>query len=323
MYDMKRTLIGSVVLMVCIGTVTSQDLGSRTLINGENAPLVYLSLTGTQADLIASRESAIELLRTNRRRLETVAPGGMWRIGDGPQTILGYYSGGASVLGYQLLIRAIGGGTNPVTVNRQDLIRGAAGETVGLAPWELPDRSEPVLVDGDPVEWQEIEPLLQFSRFFTPSRIEDAAAGTEITMDDASLWRRSGTAIRTVKSIAGARSWYLAIEASEEIGDGTAYLFRIYGDRDDPAPLGELVVLIDGGSGPVVLRDVAGATRLVGEYARTDRTLEVEVRRPDIELTIENVFDSSASFDVATTRRVDTRAERFSIGTAYFRDVVR
>ena len=321
--DMKRTLIGLTILILVVVTVHSQELGGRTLVNGETAPLVFVSLRGAQADRIETRDAAIALLRENRRRLETVAPGGMWRVDSAAQTLVGYYSGGAAVLGYRLLIKEFGTGTNPVTVDRGDLIRGTGGETVGLAPWELPERPEPVLVDGDTIEWQEIDPLLQYSRYFTPHRIEDAATGTPITEDEATMWRRSGTALRTLKSVAGARYWYVAIETTEAIADGTGYVLRVYDNRDAAGPMGEVVILIDGTSGPVILRGADGTTQLTGEYVRNERVLEVEMRRVDLESFVENVFDSEASFDVATTRRVDTRAERYSIGTVYFRDVVR
>lgn len=320
---MKRILIGLIAIPILVGAAWTQDLGPRTLINGENAPLVYLALDGSQSDRISSREAAIELLRTNRRRLETVAPGGMWRIEDGPRTLVGYYSGGSSVVGYRLLIKETGTGSNPITVNREDIIRSTTGESVGLAPWELPERPEPVLVDGDPIEWQGIDPILQFSRYFTPSRIEDAATGDLLEEENAVLWRRAGTGIRTVKSVAGARYWYVAIETANAIGDGTGYVLRVFGDRENAAPLGELVILVDGASGPVVFRAGDGTVDLIGEYVRNDRIIEAGVRRIELESLVENLFDSPASFDVATTRRVDTRMERFSIGTAYFRDVVR
>lgn len=320
---MKRMLIGLIILLITSALASTQDQEHRTLVNGESAPFVYAVLPGAQAATIETRETAIQLLSSNRRRLETVAPEGMWRLDEGVQTLVGYYAGGETVLGYRLIIKETQPGVAPVIVSRADLIRGTGGESVGIAPWELPVRAEPVLLDGDSIEWQEVDPLLQFSRYFVPSRIEDTATGAILSQESATMWRRGGTGVRTLKSVVGARYWYLSIETSEEIADGTGYVFRLFETRDEPTPRADVVVLVDGRSGPVALRGADGQVVLAGEYVRNARDLEIEISRVGLESEIANPFDSNASFDLATTRRVDAGTERFSLGTVYFRDILR
>lgn len=301
----------------------SQSETVRTLVNEENAPFVYLVLAGARAGEIETREAALELLRTNRRRLETVAPTGMWRIGSGVQTLVGYYAGGETTLGYRLMIKETSRGESPVYVSRVDLIHSTGGETVGIAPWELPERGEPVLLDGDAIEWREVDPLLQFSRYFEPLRVEDGSTGSEVDIDDSLLWRRGGTMVRSVRSVVGARYWYLELETETAIANGTGYLFRVFSSRDEAAPSAEVVALIDGTSGPVVVRNGDGSITLAGEYTQNDRTIEIAVLRTVLESVAENLFASDASFDVATTRRMETRSERFTLGTVYFREIPR
>jgi hypothetical protein len=222
-----------------------------------------------------------------------------------------------------MLARDIAAGASPVTVTVADLIRDSGGRTVGIAPWDIPQRGEPVLLDGDLIEWQGIEPLLHRAGGGQPRRIEDAANGVEISFDEARLWTRGGTGVRTVRSIAGSRGWYLALETDTRIAGGTAYHLSIYETRLDTEPVGVFTALIDGPSGPVALSLRDRSVALAGQYTYDESALEIEIERSALESILEEPFSSEASFDLASARRIDARMERFTIGSVALREILR
>ncbi len=321
---MRRIFLVILVVGWGLGSIWGQAIGQRTIVNEEQSPIVYIQLAGARAAEIGTRTAAIQLLGSGRHRLETVAPNGMWRVGTDPTTLVGYFVGGQAAVGYRLFVVELGRGDRPITISRRNLLATTTGETVGLAPWELPERAEPVLVDGNAIEWQDVDPLLRLAYFATPKRIEDGTNGSELRASQAQLWNRGGTAVITMSSAAGAQAWYVAIRTRNDISDGTAYHLRVYERRSESSvPIAEFSALVDAESGPVVLSRADGSVSLAGEYALSQDFIEIEIDRRVLEGLVDNVFRSNASFDIASSRRMESRSERFSHGTVLFSDVTR
>ncbi len=321
MNSMKR-----IVLPVLMVVVFAAWLGAlpadRTIVNPEGVPLFYAfvpqreeSVIGGPEALYDDPEQLIAGIQEYTGEVRTLAPGGMWRIPSDSGVIVGYFGDGNAPVALQLVAMPVPEGTGPV-----EIIPFGDG-AYRLERWEVPEFSEPIVLDGMDGEWESRDPIVRFGAMESAARIEDSVRGRLLSQDDALFWRDYGTGIRSVKSVLGAGWWYVAIDATEPIEAGTFYHFRLFPDRDTASSAGQLVVPVDDHSGPVVFRAPAGTITLVGQYVRRGTFLELSIARDTVESMMPLAFENDWSVDIASSHGDEMTREHFTWGTIFLNDI--
>jgi len=305
----------------------------RTIINGEDVPLRFvfvprsdLPLIGGGHDESPDRSDAIALLSDHATDLHPIAPGGMWRIAVDPGVVVGVFGGGggASSLRNRLVYLNVESGVDPVTVTIEDAPFSATDGTAEA--WEIPGNPEPVTLDGLDEEWRALEPIYRHGAMEPPIRIEHAGRGVEMPVEEAVTWRVGGTGVHRITALLGERWWYLSIVATDPVAAGTFYHARLFPDRSVPSSAGQVVIPVEGRSGPVVFYDPAGRVTLVGQYVRRGDFLEAAIDRDTFEEMMPSAFDGDWSVDIASSASVAGIAgarEHFGVATIFLRDIPR
>ena len=326
---MKRFVVPVVLVVVFAGVLGALPAG-RTIVNPEGAPLFYAfvrqqeaSVMGGESEAFLDRDAIVAGIQDIAEELHVLPPGGMWRVPSNSGVILGYFGDGNAPEALQLVALEVPIGTKPVEIVPFRRTSAAASDaTYRIERWEVPEFSEPIILDGMNGEWESRQPIIRFGAMEAAVRIEDGVHGRALTQDDALYWRNNGTGIRSVKSVLTDRMLYVAIESTEAIESATFYHFRLFPDRDTASSAGQLVVPVDKRSGPVVFHAPAGNVTLVGQYVRRGAFVELSVARDAIESTMPLVFaHDDWSVDIASSHGDETTREHFTWGTIFFNDI--
>ncbi len=293
---------------------------TRTIVNTERAPLVFAVVSPDRTVVPQSESSITRALNASAEDLRVVAPQGMVPVDSGKGTLVGYYAGLVSGLSYRAVVVSLPDGSTPVTIDRSRIVR-VGDSTLQLAPWDLPAYPEPVMIDGIAIDWEEERPLLSFTTTDVPVRVEAASLGETISLEESRFWRIGGTAVRHVYSQDGANRWFTAILADGPILNDTGYHLRLVTAETPQRAIGEVSILVDGRSGPVVYHSADGSLHWVGQYGKHENFIEFEVDRPSIRdhlRSLELLGAGPLYVEVAASHRAGNRAERFSLGTFAF-----
>ena len=302
---MKRLL--ALVALVSLGcTTVAAQTGERTIVNSEGVPLVFVFLPDQTEETLDRGVS--ETLRAHTAELFELAPRSMWRISERAGLIFGYFAGDGNALSSTVVRRRVSAGNTTVRIS-------AADAGARMARWELPGALEPVSLDGREEDWQDLEPVLRRAALDEPVRVERATSGDQIEPDEADLWGRSGSAVRTVKTAAGRQWWFAAVESSTAFAPGTAIHLRVFPQRSRASSAGEIVVAVGEDSGPVVFRGPAGRVELVGQYVLRGSFLEFSVDQDFLFRVIPDPFDQRLTADLATSRSEGAAVEHFTLAT--------
>lgn len=312
----------------------------RTLINGERLlfGFIFLPHQAVEGKDLSLEEDILILLRDHRDSLRMVAPEGMVPVSGQPGVLLGYFAGDSSAVSFRVARIDLEAGSLPVRVDRSQLVQTTGGRRLHLSPWDIPAWPEAIFPDGLDDDWEDISPIRSFSSIFLPPQVElrsgralsfqegadreDAGqerddqegidqarilAGSD-DIASARFWRLGGTMVRHVYSHVGRDSWFLALRTEEQILDNTGYHFRL-------SPEAELVVLVDGRSGPVVYRRRGESPRWAGQYALNNRFLEIQLDRDLLGQALEQATRGETEplreISLITSHRTPSRVERF------------
>lgn len=303
-------------LLTGVATLVSVSLfaqDARTVVNGEPAPLLFRFLSSPASIAEAAAADLVAMLQSEPAELVLVPPQGLWQLPANGGTIVGYFAGGPSGVSYRVVRRDVTGGIEPVVINRDDLAV-VNGRSVTMTPWQLPDLPDSILVDGDSLDWEGIEPELRFGSLFRPSRIEHAVTGEEISLSEAQFWGTGGTRLFDLRMYRGVDSLYVAVQSYQDFGDGTALHLRVFDDRAE-AMLGEAVAVFDGPGGIVVIRRPGGRVTLAGRYARRGRFTEFDVRYDALAELIDGSVPRPVTLDLASSIGIGERIEQFTFAS--------
>ena len=299
------------------------EQATRTLLNNERAPFVYVVLSPDRAVVPQSEGSVTRALQHGQNNLRVVAPEGMVPIGVEEGILVGYFAGPASGLSYRAVVVPLAAGEAPVTIDRSRIVR-VGSTALQLSPWELPAWPEPVIVDGIAADWENERPAASFGGTDIPVRLELASLGQPLSMDESVFWRMGGTAVRRVYTIDGTDRWFVAIRTEGPILNNTGYHLRLVKESTPPQTVVEFSLLVDGRSGPVVFRpgvDSIGSVepiRWVGQYALHDNFLELEIDRTVVRSLLRETGlpgNGAVTVDFSGSHRTPSRSERFILGS--------
>ncbi|MFP4373407.1 MAG: hypothetical protein ACLFPO_03680 [Spirochaetaceae bacterium] len=213
-----------------------------------------------------------------------------------------------------------------VTVSRaQTLSDGGQAVTVEDALVRRAFAGEPVIIDNDFVDWDDVAPAASFSRAGAPTEAVQTRAGETRTraVEDSLYWGKAGTVVETVKLAVSSEYVYAMIETKSPIEEGAAYVLYAYDDRNRSGARYTIEIPVtDGPNGFVFLwtpdRDTP---RIVGEFVREAYFLEAR-------LDLSRVAGGSVtgvgdlSFDFASVYSGARVSEEFFHTTLYARDIV-
>ncbi|SIQ01717.1 hypothetical protein SAMN05920897_102225 [Alkalispirochaeta americana] len=303
--------------------------GGRTLVNGERLLFGFILLPhqAVEGRDLSLEEDILILLRDHRNSLRMVAPEGMVPIPDQKGVLLGYFAGDSSAVSFRVARIDLEEGTLPVRVDRSQLVETEGGRRLHLSPWDIPAWPEAIFPDGLDDDWEEIAPIRSFSAIALPEHLEIRSdlvgldpgsfsappegkllgvAGDDIA--SARFWRLGGTMIRHLYSYEGRDSWFLALRTEERVLDNTGYHFQI-------SPNAELVVLVDGRSGPVVYRRQGEHPQWAGQYTLNNRFVEIQLDRRLFSQALAQAGAEAGEplreLSLVTSHRTPSRVERF------------
>ena len=310
---MKRSFFAGVVLVsvfmvLPLVVVPAQPI---TVVNGEMAPFFYITVDSDVVRPDSDTEVLQQRLREHPRQIRVIAPGNMVRLDQRNEILLGYYGGDASSLAMRAVILPIPPEAPVLTVDRTSLLR-RNGQPVVFSSWDIPAQPYPIVLGAGQQQWLGADEVFSFSPVAVPRRLEDTLRGSEISLSEAVFWRVGGTAVRRVLSVGAAGAWFLRLQVEGPILDNTGYHLTLFLQEQQWRYHGELVVLVDGRSGPVAFHTADGEMLWAGQYLE---------REGAVELQIEGSFladmppGEQIRVDLATSHRGRTRSERFVLGS--------
>ncbi len=321
---MKRSFFAVVCLTAVISLSVALPSG-RTVVNPERDPLIYVFVPQEQLpEEFAERDTSpgaaaiAFLLREYQESLDILPPGGMWRVPQERGILAGYFlpKRGADIAGqyrFVSMVLAAGGDTILVVPASGSIV----GSTTRLKQHQLPERNEPVLLDGRPEDWSGTD----FARILVtaePRRVEIAGTGREVPVIHARHWRSGGTGILRIGQVVSERRLYVSITTSEPIVRDTYYYFRLFQGDNPKKTKGDVIIPVSGSSGPVLFRGVDGSLVAVGQYALQGNFLEGEIRREYVSQFFADGRTDIESVDVAVGTGRDFDREIYTLITISF-----
>lgn len=301
---------------------------STTVQNDEDASFFFTVVRrdGPRYELLTgSLGGAIEVLRVTRELENSVPP-----LGASPQLIGANdaYLVGVFVYpersAYPVVVVPLPADVATIVVSREQLLVDANAQIVAVRPWQVNLGSEPIVLDNRYLDWEPVLPLVRFARPRAPGQfILETSDGRESAhIQRALFWRRGGTALDTLKAIAGEKALYLKMSTHNELSSGMSLLLFIYGGSGERRARYTIETPVTGRSGWVLLwTDGVAVPSVVGNYVADTFLLEAQLRYDLLPASVAGLPLQQSFVDVATMFSGAGRHEEFYHARVYLSSI--